>query len=120
MGKYKLINKFTLISSLFIMLILTTGMSNQNNSFSGKIFKNIYIEQVHVGKMKLDEAKDAVDKKYLLKPIYMKYKDKTTPFFVYCLSGARSAGAVRMMSHMGYENVVDMGGISRYHGDIER
>ena len=27
--------------------------------------------------MKLDEAKDAVDKKYLLKPIYMKYKDKT-------------------------------------------
>lgn len=77
MGKYKLINKFTLISSLFIILILTTGMSNQNNSFSGKIFKNIYIEQVHVGKMKLDEAKDAVDKKYLLKPIYMKYKDKT-------------------------------------------
>ena len=61
MGKYKLINKFTLISSLFIILILTTGMSNQNNSFSGKIFKNIYIEQVHVGKMKLDEAKDAVD-----------------------------------------------------------
>lgn len=50
MGKYKLINKFTLISSLFIILILTTGMSNQNNSFSGKIFKNIYIEQVHVGK----------------------------------------------------------------------
>ena len=46
MGKYKLINKFTLISSLFIMLILTTGMSNQNNSFSGKIFKNIYIEQI--------------------------------------------------------------------------
>ena len=45
MGKYKLINKFTLISSLFIILILTTGMSNQNNSFSGKIFKNIYIEQ---------------------------------------------------------------------------
>ena len=77
MGKYKLINKFTLISSLFIILILTTGMSNQNNSFSGKIFKNIYIEQVHVGKMKLDEAKEAVDKKYLLKPIYMKYKDKT-------------------------------------------
>ena len=33
MGKYKLINKFTLISSLFIILILTTGMSNQNNSF---------------------------------------------------------------------------------------
>lgn len=48
------------------------------------------------------------------------YKDKTTPFFVYCLSGARSAGAARMLNHMGYENVVDMGGISRYHGEIER
>ena len=77
MDKYKLVNKFTLISSLFIMLILTTGMSNQKDSFNGKIFKNIYIEQVNIGKMKLDEAKEAVDKKYLLKPIYIKYKDKT-------------------------------------------
>ena len=51
--------------------------------------------------------------------ISMQYKDKTTPFFVYCLSGARSAGAVRIMNKMGYENVVDMGGISRYHGEIE-
>ncbi len=52
--------------------------------------------------------------------ISMQYTDKTTPFFVYCLSGARSAGAVRMMNRMGYENVVDMGGMSRYHGEIER
>ena len=77
MDKYKLVNKFKLISSLFIILILTTGMSNQKDSFSGKIFKNIYIEQVHIGKMKLDEAKEAVDKKYLLKPIYIKYEDET-------------------------------------------
>ena len=77
MDKYRLVNKFKLISSLFIILILTTGMSNQKDSFNGKIFKNIYIEQVHIGKMKLDEAKKAVDKKYLLKPIYIKYEDKT-------------------------------------------
>ena len=31
-----------------------------------------------------------------------------------------SAGAARMLKHMGYENIVDMGGISRYHGEIER
>ncbi len=52
--------------------------------------------------------------------VSMQYKDKATPFFVYCLSGARSAGAARMLKHMGYENIVDMGGISRYHGEIER
>lgn len=77
MDKYKLVNKFKLILSLFIILILTTGMSNQKDSFKGKIFKNIYIEQVHIGKMNLEEATKAVDKKYLLKPIYIKYEDKT-------------------------------------------
>lgn len=77
MDKYRLVNKFKLILSLFIILILTTGMSNQKDSFKGKIFKNIYIEQVHIGKMNLEEATKAVDKKYLLKPIYIKYEDKT-------------------------------------------
>lgn len=52
--------------------------------------------------------------------ISMKYKDKTTPFFVYCLSGARSASAARVLKNQGYEFVVDMGGIGRYHGEIER
>ena len=51
--------------------------------------------------------------------VSVKYQDKATPFIVYCLSGARSAGAVRIMNQMGYENVVDMGGISRYYGEIE-
>ena len=51
--------------------------------------------------------------------VSVKYQDKATPFFFYCLSGARSAGAVRIMNQMGYENVVDMGGISRYYGEIE-
>lgn len=51
--------------------------------------------------------------------VSVEYQDKATPFFVYCLSGARSAGAVRIMNQMGYENVVDMGGISRYYGEIE-
>ena len=75
--KYKLVNKFVLVSCLFIVLILSTGMSNQYVSFNGKIFKNIYIEKVHVGKMNIHQAKEAIEKKYLLKPIYIKYEDKT-------------------------------------------
>ncbi len=49
-----------------------------------------------------------------------KYADKSTPLYIYCLSGARSAGAARMLKNMGYEKVVDMGGIGRYNGPIER
>ena len=76
MNKYKLITKFTLILSLSIMLILTTGISTKKDDFSGKIYKNIYIEELNIGKMKINEAKDVVNEKYLLKPIYIKYKDK--------------------------------------------
>ncbi len=76
MYKYKFVNKFTLILSLFIMLILTTGISTKKDDFSGKIYKNIYIEELNIGKMKINEAKDVVNEKYLLKPIYIKYKDK--------------------------------------------
>lgn len=47
-------------------------------------------------------------------------KDKSTPLFVYCLSGARSAGAVRVLQKMGYENVSDMGGIMRWKGEVVR
>ena len=55
-----------------------------------------------------------------IESVASKYKDKSTPFFVYCLSGARSASAARVMNQMGYENVTDMGGIMRYRGQIER
>lgn len=71
MYKYKFVNKFTLILSLFIMLILTTGISTKKDDFSGKIYKNIYIEELNIGKMKINEAKDVVNEKYLLKPIYI-------------------------------------------------
>ena len=69
--KYKLVNKFVLVSCLFIIFILVTGMSNNQDIFNGKIFKNIYIEQVHIGKMNIHEAKKIIDKKYSLKPIYI-------------------------------------------------
>lgn len=50
---------------------------------------------------------------------FSKY-DKATHLYVYCLSGARSASAVRALKNQGYEHVVDMGGIGRYQGQIER
>jgi len=73
MNKYK----FTLLLSLFITLILTTGMSNPKEKFNGKIFKNIYIEKINIGKMNINEAKEVINNKYRLKPIHIKYIDKT-------------------------------------------
>lgn len=45
--------------------------------------------------------------------------DKSTPLFVYCLSGARSQRAVSYLSGMGYTNVRNIGGIDSWSGDIE-
>lgn len=42
-----------------------------------------------------------------------------TCLFVYCLSGARSAQARRRLEGSGY-GVTDLGGISSYHGALER
>lgn len=46
--------------------------------------------------------------------------DKSTPLFTYCLSGARSRKAVRTLKSMGYTNVINMGGINNYKGEMER
>lgn len=46
--------------------------------------------------------------------------DKTTPLFVYCYSGARSAQAVSWLKSAGYTNVKNIGGIKDYHGGIVR
>jgi phage shock protein E len=37
--------------------------------------------------------------------------DKNTPVVVYCQSGARSASARRQMMDMGYQNVINGGGV---------
>ena len=47
-------------------------------------------------------------------------KDKNTPLFVYCYSGARSGRAVSFLKNMGYTNVKNIGGISTYSGRTER
>ena len=47
-------------------------------------------------------------------------KDKTTPIFVYCYSGARSSQAVSILKHMGYSDVTNIGGIASYSGKVEK
>lgn len=46
-------------------------------------------------------------------------KEKSAPVYVYCQSGARSARACAGLKSMGYENAINIGGISSWHGRIE-
>lgn len=45
-------------------------------------------------------------------------KEKSTPIFVHCRSGARSAQATSILKRMGYTNVEDIGGIMSYRGKV--
>ena len=44
--------------------------------------------------------------------------DKNQRIFVYCRSGARSMQAAQKLANMGYTNIVEMGGIKDWHGDV--
>ncbi|MCC7231634.1 MAG: rhodanese-like domain-containing protein, partial [Bacteroidia bacterium] len=45
--------------------------------------------------------------------------DKTKNYYVYCRSGMRSSSACRMMSKLGFKNLVNLsGGILAYKGKI--
>lgn len=46
-------------------------------------------------------------------------KDKSTPIFVYCLSGSRSNMAVKALKNMGFTDAKNIGGISTYTGRKE-
>lgn len=43
-------------------------------------------------------------------------EDKSTPIFVHCQSGARSARAAHMLKNFGYRRVSDIGGLNTYNG----
>lgn len=45
--------------------------------------------------------------------------DKEAPIYVYCLSGARSRQAARILKNQGYTNILDLGGINKYRGPVE-
>ena len=44
--------------------------------------------------------------------------DKAQMIFVYCRSGARSMTASNKLAQMGYTNIVEMGGIKDWHGEV--
>ena len=45
--------------------------------------------------------------------------DKDTKVYVYCLSGARSSRAQRILGKQGYTNIINIGGIRDYRGSLE-
>ncbi len=47
-------------------------------------------------------------------------KEKDTPLYVYCRSGARSSSAARKLAAAGYTNVTNLGGIMSYRGKTEK
>ncbi len=55
-----------------------------------------------------------------IKLIQEKIRDKNSRLFVYCLSGGRSATACMYLEKMGYTDVTNIGGISKWTGEIER
>ena len=54
-----------------------------------------------------------------LRDFSLEVTDKDTPIYVYCLSGARSARAVRALRGVGFTNIIDLGGILDYTGEQE-
>lgn len=53
-----------------------------------------------------------------IQSILTRIPQRETPLFVYCLSGARSAQACRVLDQLGYADVTDMGGITRWSGKL--
>ncbi len=49
-----------------------------------------------------------------------KLPDKDALIFVYCRSGRRSVEAANKLVALGYTNIVEIGGIQSYTGELER
>lgn len=72
-----LINKLFFLWCIVLIASLTLGMNKKENNEDEKIFKNIYVEQINIGHLTINEAKKEIVKKYYPNPIYLKYNDKT-------------------------------------------
>ncbi|WP_313990735.1 rhodanese-like domain-containing protein [uncultured Selenomonas sp.] len=44
--------------------------------------------------------------------------DRSQTIFVYCVKGIRSMNVANRLAHMGYKNIIEMGGIKDWHGEI--
>lgn len=56
----------------------------------------------------------------MLPSLYTRLGPRTTPVFLYCLTGNRSARAARFLQRRGYTRAKSIGGISGYTGPVER
>lgn len=45
--------------------------------------------------------------------------DKNQRIYVYCRSGNRSKQAAKKLVKLGYTNIIEIGGIMDYHGEVE-
>lgn len=48
------------------------------------------------------------------------FTDKSIPVYVYCRSGARSGRMAKGLTKLGFEKVVNIGGIIDYKGKLEK
>ena len=46
--------------------------------------------------------------------------DTDAPVYVYCVSGHRSAQAAAVLDQMGYTDIINIGGIEKYFGEIQK
>ena len=44
--------------------------------------------------------------------------NKETPVFIYCANGARAQRAAKRLMRLGYKNVMSIGGLEGYRGEI--
>ncbi|MDO5100319.1 MAG: rhodanese-like domain-containing protein [Eubacteriales bacterium] len=54
-----------------------------------------------------------------IQQVTSKVREKSTPLYVYCHSGGRSAQAAAGLKQLGYTNVHNIGGIMNYRGAVE-
>lgn len=45
---------------------------------------------------------------------------RATPLYLYCRSGARSGRALTVLKDMGYTNLINLGGVMSWRGELER
>ena len=46
--------------------------------------------------------------------------DRSDTIYLYCLSGGRASAAQAQLNRLGYGNVVNLGGIGRWKGELEK
>ena len=46
--------------------------------------------------------------------------DRDQTIFVYCVKGIQSMNVANRLAHMGYKNIIEMGGLNDWHGAVEK